>query len=104
MNSDPNDVFRSALESLKSELGAAHRPRRWSVRHNGVTAERVEAALARLQQGTFGYCRRCFLTIPQAELLRRPYAECCGPCQARKESRPPILLQPTRRVPHGIGG
>lgn len=104
MNPEPNDVFRSALESLKSELGAAHRPRRWTVRHNGVTAERVDAALTRLRQGTFGYCRRCFLTIPQAELLRRPYAECCAPCQARQESRRQLLPQPDRRISNGIGG
>ena len=99
MNPDPNDVFRSALENMKSELGATNRPRPWTTRHSGVTTERVEAALARLQHGTYGYCRRCFLTIPQAELLRRPYAEDCASCRTRQ-----VLPQPNRRVTHGIGG
>ncbi|GAB3997682.1 TraR/DksA family transcriptional regulator [Nocardioides marmoraquaticus] len=43
----------------------------------------VDAALARLGDGTYGRCERCGEPIPEARLLARPSARTCVPCAAR---------------------
>lgn len=68
--------FRAALLRLLADVsrGADRRP---------VTAEEINRALARIDNGSFGVCRRCFLLIPRSELLMRPYADCCTRCSRR---------------------
>lgn len=101
MTQDVNELYRSALLNLKTELAKAHGRQNRSNRHNGATLERIEAALERLDRRTFGYCRRCSLLIPHADLLRHPYEERCRQCQARPEvSRPP---RPARSNVHQGG-
>ena len=39
-----------------------------------------DAALARLDDGTYGICARCGKPIPAARLEVRPFAELCVPC------------------------
>lgn len=98
MTQDVNELYRSTLLNLKTELGTAHGRQNRSTRHNGATLERIEAALERLERRTFGYCLRCSLLIPHADLLRYPYEERCRPCQSRTDvSRPPRL---GRSAPH----
>ncbi|MEU1852430.1 TraR/DksA C4-type zinc finger protein [Streptomyces sp. NPDC019990] len=41
----------------------------------------IDAAFARLQQGTYGMCQRCGRSIPVERLEILPYARCCVPCQ-----------------------
>ncbi|QGV81952.1 TraR/DksA family transcriptional regulator [Streptomyces ficellus] len=43
----------------------------------------IDAALARLQQGTYGTCQGCDRPIPVERLEILPYARCCVPCQQR---------------------
>lgn len=101
MTQDVNEIYRSALLNLKTELGTAHGRQNRSTRHNGATVERIEAALDRLDRGAFGYCRRCFLLIPHADLLRQPYEERCRQCQTRPDvSRTP---RPGRSSMHQRG-
>lgn len=45
----------------------------------GLLAE-VEAALERLEQGTFGTCPKCGTTIGCERLQAVPYARCCVLC------------------------
>lgn len=45
-----------------------------------VLAE-VEAAFARVQDGTYGSCRGCSRTIPVERLEILPYTSYCVPCQ-----------------------
>ncbi|MET0820214.1 MAG: TraR/DksA C4-type zinc finger protein [Aeromicrobium sp.] len=40
----------------------------------------VDAALDRLEQGTYGVCERCGAPIPQERLEARPVARTCVPC------------------------
>lgn len=40
----------------------------------------VDAALDRLEQGTYGVCERCGAPIPEARLEARPVARTCVPC------------------------
>ena len=47
----------------------------------------VEAALARLDEGTFGICVECGQPIPEERLEARPEAARCMACQTRAEGR-----------------
>ena len=41
----------------------------------------VQAALGRLEEGTFGVCLRCEEEIPEKRLKALPWAAYCVPCQ-----------------------
>lgn len=53
----------------------------------------TDAALARIEEGTYGVCADCGGDIPVARLRAYPSARRCTPCQARRE------LQRGRRDP-----
>lgn len=44
----------------------------------------LDLALARLDEGTYGYCESCAGPIPPERLLARPAARTCVPCAARR--------------------
>jgi DnaK suppressor protein len=46
----------------------------------------IDAALSRIQQGTFGTCQRCRREIAPERLEARPWAKLCIDCK-RKEER-----------------
>lgn len=43
--------------------------------------KQVQAALARMEDGTFGICLRCDEPIPERRLKALPWAAYCVPCQ-----------------------
>ena len=45
----------------------------------------VDAALGRLDDGTYGQCSSCGREIPAARLQARPFAHRCVTCAAREE-------------------
>lgn len=45
----------------------------------------VDAAIQRLEVGTYGICERCGQPIPQARLEARPAARACIGCAAARE-------------------
>ena len=47
----------------------------------------VEAALARFEEGTYGFCTRCGGDIGEARLRANPAAERCITCQAAYEKQ-----------------
>jgi len=47
--------------------------------------EEIDAAAARLDDGTYGRCERCGRAIPPARLAARPTARLCVDCQAAVE-------------------
>jgi DnaK suppressor protein len=47
----------------------------------------IEAALERLDAGTYGQCTDCGMTIPPARLNAYPTAKRCIDCQTQKEQR-----------------
>jgi DnaK suppressor protein len=49
--------------------------------------DRVRAALARLDAGTYGVCTRCAAEIPAARLEAVPAASLCIQCKEAEESR-----------------
>jgi RNA polymerase-binding protein DksA len=44
----------------------------------------VDAALARVDDGTYGVCERCGAAIPDARLAARPTAATCLACATRR--------------------
>ena len=51
------------------------------------TVEDIDAALERMESGTYGYCASCGDRIPVARLEVIPWAELCVKCKARGERR-----------------
>ncbi|HIE52263.1 MAG TPA: conjugal transfer protein TraR [Armatimonadetes bacterium] len=47
--------------------------------------ERIQRALEKIEEGTYGLCEDCGRPIPQARLEALPYAERCVECQSRIE-------------------
>ena len=47
------------------------------------TIEQIDAALARIDDGSYGRCTGCGADIPAERLELRPFAESCVACSAR---------------------
>jgi DnaK suppressor protein len=52
------------------------------------TLEQIEVALQRIEDGSYGRCTECDVTIPVARLEAIPYATCCVQCAAQQEFVP----------------
>jgi len=57
------------------------------LRNSQVLLDQVNAALARLDAGTYGICERCGKEINPRRLEALPYATLCVDCQAAVEQR-----------------
>lgn len=57
-----------------------------------ATAElaEIDAALARVADGSYGWCIDCGGPIGRPRLLVHPMAVRCAPCQSRREKRVPV--------------
>lgn len=53
--------------------------------HDKAELRRIDAALQRLELGTYGHCAACGTTIPEARLRATPDAERCIDCQSALE-------------------
>jgi RNA polymerase-binding protein DksA len=47
----------------------------------------IDAALRRIDDGTYGQCTNCGRQIPEERLEARPYATLCIDCQRQREGR-----------------
>jgi RNA polymerase-binding protein DksA len=52
-----------------------------------VTLENIEAALERIEDGTYGLCEECGVKIPKKRLGAVPYASMCVRCASQLEQR-----------------
>ena len=73
---DPGDA---SFASLSVDLGNA------AVTRDMVELRAIEAARARMSNGTYGECIDCVTEIPYERLLVQPTAERCAPCQEMYE-------------------
>lgn len=48
---------------------------------------RIEAAIEKIENNTFGLCELCAKKISQVRLKAVPYAELCVPCQEKQEKK-----------------
>jgi DnaK suppressor protein len=51
------------------------------------TLKKIDQALLRLEEGTYGRCQECDAEIPPARLRALPFAALCRGCQEETESR-----------------
>lgn len=70
---DEHDPEGATIAFERSQLGAL-------VRQARMHLEEVDAALARLDDGSYGVCERCGRAIPEARLEARPTARRCLDC------------------------
>jgi DnaK suppressor protein len=49
--------------------------------------DQINAALERIDEGSFGRCERCEKKIPEARLEALPYAALCVQCASQEERR-----------------
>lgn len=52
---------------------------------DGNTLAKIEAALDRIEEGSYGECEECGAKIPKQRLLAVPYATMCVKCASRME-------------------
>ena len=50
------------------------------------TLKKIDQALLRLDEGTYGHCQECAAEIPAARLRALPFAALCRECQEETES------------------
>jgi RNA polymerase-binding protein DksA len=76
-----NHLADTATETYDRELD-------YSLEENSehVLAE-IDAALKRIDDGTYGQCTNCGKQIPEERLEARPYATLCIDCQRHREGR-----------------
>jgi RNA polymerase-binding protein DksA len=55
--------------------------------HSEQVLEQIGAALARIDDGTYGTCTNCGKPIPEDRLEARPWASLCIDCQRNAERR-----------------
>jgi RNA polymerase-binding transcription factor len=73
------------------------------VQMKSETLARIELALRRLGDGTYGNCAECGQPIPTARLEALPFAVRCAPCEgAREKSVARGAVRTTRAYPHPL--
>jgi RNA polymerase-binding protein DksA len=55
--------------------------------HSGQVLTQIVAALARIEEGSFGTCAKCGKPIAEERLEARPWASLCIDCQREAEGR-----------------
>jgi len=82
----PSDVADKAIDKVSRTLAAA------TIEHLGHRIREVEAALERLEEGSYGICIDCGRRVSQARIRANPTARRCLKCQSSFEkSRGPGL-------------
>lgn len=79
--------LQTALLWHEARLGEDPEPDDISIavhRRSAEAYEEVAAALARIEDGSFGTCQTCLSPIPDARLEAMPHAARCTRCAARK--------------------
>jgi DnaK suppressor protein len=91
------DKRRALRESLPDELAEVKDPEEQCVQEyarsldfaliemKSRTLERIDGALLRLKEGTYGTCGDCGQPIGKPRLQALPFAERCRDCQAARE-------------------
>ena len=61
--------------------------------HQAIRLEEIQAALDRLDDGSYGSCLGCGLEIPQPRLDVLPAARMCRECQELVEAGAPLATE-----------
>lgn len=86
-NEDDVEKARVTLSTLTTDQSLASASLRevvanaeYMIADGSEIVGRIDAALARMDQGTYGICDTCGQPIPLARLELRPYGATCVPC------------------------
>jgi DnaK suppressor protein len=91
--------LRSLRETLPAEASVVRDPEEQSVddfvqevdfalmQMKSETLAKIDEAVRRLEDGTYGQCEECGSEIPAARLAALPFAALCRGCQERDEER-----------------
>ena len=78
LKSEPADDADMAFEAERAQAVAGN---------SQILLSQVEAALLRLDSGTYGKCAQCGKDISPKRLERLPWATLCIDCQSKNEAR-----------------
>lgn len=82
MQNDIGDSVDEASRSIEREL-------LFELSDNErITLDQIEAALRKIDKGTYGVCESCQKPIAKARLEALPFARYCMPCQTGAETAP----------------
>ncbi len=79
---DPDD-FPDEIDTASSESGLAFIGRLRE--RERVLLRKIDAALLKLEEGTYGTCMACGEDIGHQRLMARPVAEMCIDCKSQQE-------------------
>lgn len=79
------DDFADEIDSASSESGLAFIGRLRE--RERILLQKTEAALAKIEAGSYGICVECEEPIGAARLLARPVATLCIDCKSEQERR-----------------
>lgn len=96
--SDPDDTSLEKIPSDAGDRSEADRETDTTIsmaQRHAVELEQIDAALARIADGTYGECEECGGDIGVARLEVQPTARLCIACQERLEQRPGAPSHPS---------
>jgi RNA polymerase-binding transcription factor DksA len=92
----------TSMPNHMAELGSGNFDRELTLSLLGSernALDEIEAALERIEDGTYGRCETCGVKLPEPRLEAIPYAALCVQCASEQE-HPPITFDFRRRHAH----
>jgi len=77
---DVKDAEEQSVDDFVQEVDLA------LMQMKSETLKKIDQAILRLEEGTYGRCEECDVEIPAARLRALPFAALCRDCQAEAES------------------
>jgi DnaK suppressor protein len=77
---DVRDAEEQSVDDFVQEVDLA------LMQMKSETLKKIDQALVRLEEGTYGHCQECDTEIPSARLRALPFAALCRDCQAETET------------------
>ena len=78
--SDVRDAEEQSVDDFVQEVDLA------LMQMKSETLKKIDQAISRLEEGTYGRCEECDAEIPAARLKALPFAALCRDCQEEAES------------------
>ncbi len=96
--SDPDDLSLEKIPSDAGDRSEADRETDTTIsmaQRHAAELEEIDAALARIDDGSYGTCEECDANIGAPRLEAQPTARRCIACQEQLEQRPDAPPRPT---------
>ena len=90
LNKDHNQT--TSMPNHMAELGSGNFDRELTLSLLGSekdALDQIEAAIERIEDGSYGKCETCGVKVPKSRLDAIPYAALCVRCASQQEQRHP---------------